>query len=142
MDIAHRPYTIWTMYDYDSPQQADSAAKKSSRFFQLVALSVIKNGISAKFNITEVSSAFGTLKDGQTKEIVADIIDLAKEGNVTFINNYSLDRLLKKLAENMTTSIQKAKKIVNKPFAIITFLKPIIAISFTIFIHRITYYIV
>ncbi|KAG1445982.1 hypothetical protein G6F56_009725 [Rhizopus delemar] len=114
MDIAHRPYTIWTMYDYDSPQQADSTAKKSSRFFQLVALSVIKNGINAKFNITEVSSAFGTLKDGQTKEIVADIIDLAKEGNVTIINNYSLDRLLKKLAENMTTSIQKANNMSRK----------------------------
>lgn len=55
--------------------------------------------------------------------------------------------LLKKLARNLTTSIyveseQYLKKIVNKPFAIINFSKPVIAITFTVFIHRITYHIV
>lgn len=68
MDIAHRPYTIWTLYDYDSPP----------------------------------------------KEIVADIIDLAKEGNDTIISNYSLNRLLKELAEIMATSIKKANNMSRK----------------------------
>lgn len=44
---------------------------------------MINHGINATFTITDISSAFGQLKDGQTKATVDDIINLAKEGNVS-----------------------------------------------------------
>jgi hypothetical protein len=43
-DITVTPYTIWTLYDYDSAQKLESAARLSSRLFQIIALSVIKHG--------------------------------------------------------------------------------------------------
>ncbi|CAO3631090.1 unnamed protein product [Mucor fragilis] len=47
-NIAFRPYTIWTLYEYDTPQKTNSQAKMLSSIFQTIACSVIRNGSSAR----------------------------------------------------------------------------------------------
>lgn len=42
-DIAYRPYTIWTLCEYDSPQESDSQPHRLSKMFQSIALLVIEN---------------------------------------------------------------------------------------------------
>lgn len=39
----YQPYTIWTLYDYDSAQTIDSQAKLGSLLFQKIALNVLES---------------------------------------------------------------------------------------------------
>ncbi|ORE01790.1 hypothetical protein BCV72DRAFT_281825, partial [Rhizopus microsporus var. microsporus] len=50
-NIMFRPYTIWTLYEYDSPQKTDSQARMLSGIFQNIAYSVIRNGSVARVDI-------------------------------------------------------------------------------------------
>ncbi|KAG1089801.1 hypothetical protein G6F42_019879 [Rhizopus arrhizus] len=107
-NIAFRPYTIWTLYEYDTPQKTNSQAKMLSSIFQIIACSVIRNGPSARVNVSCFKNVKDQLKDNVTKNTLAQIVQLEEDGFIAIINNSELNSLLQPLADSMSTSIKDA----------------------------------
>lgn len=107
-DIVFRPYTIWTLYENDSPQKTDSQARMLSGIFQNITYSVIRNGSAARVGVNFFKNVQDQLKDNATKDTLAQILGLEEGGFITIINNFALGRLLQSLADSMITSIKNA----------------------------------
>ncbi|KAI9252684.1 hypothetical protein BY458DRAFT_522761 [Sporodiniella umbellata] len=116
-DISYRPYTIWTLCEYDSSQSLDSQSQKLSRMFQSIASEVIKNGAAARIEVILFHELHNTLKKGNAKDTVGEIIGLQENGSIPVINNLNLSRLLHNLADSMTTSIKNANHTAAKLLA-------------------------
>lgn len=98
IDIAHRPCSIWTLYNY---QKLDLCSEEKLKIFS--ANRSFYNKKWVQYDIQHHKSISSIWHFEQTKEIVADIVNLPEEGNVTItMNNGSFNKLLKKPAENMT----------------------------------------
>jgi hypothetical protein len=113
-DISYRPYTIWTLCEYDSSQSLDSQSQKLSRMFQSIASEVFKNGSAARIEVMLFHELHNTLKEGKVKDTIGKIISLQENGSVPVINNLNLSRLLHDLADSMTTSISNANQTAAK----------------------------
>ncbi|KAI7894979.1 uncharacterized protein EV154DRAFT_477757 [Mucor mucedo] len=114
-DISYRPYTIWTLCDYDSSQQTDSQSQLLSQLFQTIATSVINNGILAQIKLDVLNDLCSKLKNGAIKYTIREFID-QQEKSFAVINNMKLNQLLTILADSMTTSIKNANAVVNSNF--------------------------
>ncbi|CAO3679520.1 unnamed protein product [Rhizopus stolonifer] len=115
-NIAFRPYTIWTLYEYDTPQKTNSQAKMLSSIFQTIACSVIRNGSSARVNVNCFKNVKDQLKDNVTKSTLAQILELEEDGFIAIINNFKLNSLLQPLADSISTSIKNANLNAAKQF--------------------------
>jgi len=113
-DISYRPYTIWTLCEYDSSQSLDSQSQKLSRMFRSVASEVFKNGSAARIEVMLFRELHNTLKEGKVKDTIEEIISLQENGSVAVINNLNLSRLLQDLADSMTNSISYANQTAAK----------------------------
>ncbi|KAI7850002.1 hypothetical protein BDC45DRAFT_519179 [Circinella umbellata] len=113
-DITYRPYTIWTLCEYDSPQKIDSQSHKLSKVFQSIALLVLKNGSAAQIEVMIFQDLYSTLKDGTIKDTVEQIIKLQDNGSIEIINNMKLSNLLQILADFMTASINNSNQMASK----------------------------
>ena len=61
-DISYRPYTIWTLCEYDSSQKLDWQSHKLSKMFESIASLVIKNGSAARIKVMIFHELHNTLK--------------------------------------------------------------------------------
>ena len=117
-DIMFRPYTIRTLYEYDSQQKINSQAQMLSSIFQNIAHLVIRNESAARVGINCLKNVHDQLKDNATKNILAQILELEEEGGlITIINNFELSRLLQSLADLMATSLKITNLYAAKLFA-------------------------
>lgn len=114
-DISYRPYTIWTLCDYDSSQQTDSQYQLLSQLFQTIATSVINNGILAQIKLEVLNDLCSKLKDGAIKYTIREFIN-QQEKSFAVINNTKLNQLLTILADSLTTSIKNANAVVISNF--------------------------
>jgi hypothetical protein len=109
-----RPYTIWTLYDYDSAQKMDSQAKLGSLLFQRIAQevfhSVTNNTIPlVKRKIFEQFQG----KNGEFVKIIKDILKLFGESDeITIIDNNDLDKHLQSIVGLISPSLRTANEVV------------------------------
>lgn len=109
-DITFQPYTIWTLYYYDSNQSLDSQSQKLSLMFQRLALAVITDGAAARLEMNIFKDLYAQLNDNYIIEIIKQILDLDQGESISVINNIKLNQKLQKLADTITTSISNANK--------------------------------
>lgn len=74
--MSFQPYTIWTLYNYDSNQSLDSQSQKLSLIFQSIALAVIEDGANARVEVNTFRSLYGQLNDNKIKEIIKQILNM------------------------------------------------------------------
>ncbi|KAG1402249.1 hypothetical protein G6F59_012929 [Rhizopus arrhizus] len=74
----------------------------------IIACSVIRNGPSARVNVSCFKNVKDQLKDNVTKNTLAQIVQLEEDGFIAIINNSELNSLLQPLADSMSTSIKDA----------------------------------
>ncbi|KAI8638230.1 hypothetical protein BD408DRAFT_446960 [Parasitella parasitica] len=113
-DISYRPYTIWTLCEYDSAQTLDSQSHKLSKMFQSIASEVFKNGSAAHIEVMLFHKLHNTLKDGAVKDAIGQIINLQENGLIVVIDNLKLSSLLQTLADSMTTSLKNSNQTAAK----------------------------
>lgn len=108
-----RPYTIWTLADYDSPQVVESQAKKASKAFQHIGLSVIRSGPQAELDVGQIQQILPECKGviRQALEHVTSLCDA--QGSIKIIGNKQLDEQLQILANSMITSLKSANVAVK-----------------------------
>ncbi|KAI7859231.1 hypothetical protein BDC45DRAFT_531130 [Circinella umbellata] len=116
-DIFFRLYMIWMLCNYDSAQQLDSQSQLLSQFFQLIAISVIKNGEVVQVKVKNLNDLHDKLKDGAIKFVIREFLNQQEDESLPVINNMKLNQLLTILADSMTTSIKNANAVVIKNFA-------------------------
>lgn len=110
-----RPYTIFTLCEYDSPQVAESQAQKISSMFQSIAYSVINDGEAATVSVEIFPELHDQLRqDATAAPIISQIIVLAEHGQIRVINNAALDSLLQLLARSIITAIRNANNVAVK----------------------------
>lgn len=112
----YQPYTIWTLYDYDSAQTIDSQAKLGSLLFQKIALNVLE---SSK-NLVDPFIEKKTLENFQDKgrELAATIEEMlklfGKNECIDIIDNKDLDKHLQSIAQSMSSSLRTANEMVKE----------------------------
>ncbi|CAO3628697.1 unnamed protein product [Mucor hiemalis] len=85
-DMSFQPYTIWTLYNYDSNQSSDSQSQKLSLIFQSIALAVIEDGVNARVEMNTFRSLYGQLNDNKIKEIIKQILNMYYKLGSVLIN--------------------------------------------------------
>ncbi|CEG67171.1 hypothetical protein RMATCC62417_03638 [Rhizopus microsporus] len=114
-NMMFRPYTIFTLCEYDSPQVIESQAQKLSTMFQSIAHSVINDGAAATVSVDVFQKVHDQLPhDSTAAPIISQIIALSEYGRIRIINNTALESLLQPLAKSMVTSIRNANNIAVK----------------------------
>ncbi|KAG0162387.1 hypothetical protein DFQ30_002187 [Apophysomyces sp. BC1015] len=108
-----RPYTIWTFADYDSPQVVEAQAKKASKVFQHIGLSVIGSGPQAELEVGQIQQILPECKGiiRQALEHVTSLCDA--KGSIKIIGNKQLDEQLQILANSMISSLRNANMAVK-----------------------------
>lgn len=110
-----RPYTIFTLCEYGSPQVAESQAQKISSMFQTIAYSVINDGAAATVSEEIFQELHHQLRqDSTAAPIMLQKIALAEHGQIRIINNTALDSLLQHLARSIITAIRSANSVAVK----------------------------
>lgn len=112
----YQPYTIWTLYDYDSAQTTDSQAKLASLLFQKIAIIVLES----TQNRVEPYMEKKTLEDfcGKGRELantIEEILKLfGKNDRIKIIDNKDLDIHLQAIAQLMSSSLRTANETVKE----------------------------
>jgi hypothetical protein len=112
----YQPYTIWTLYDYDSAQTMDSQAKRGSLIFQKIALNVLE---SIKNNVDPFieKNALENYQDdgGELAGTVKEILKLfGQNKRIGIIGNKDLDKHLQSIAKIMGSSLTTANEVVKE----------------------------
>jgi hypothetical protein len=112
----HQPYTVWTLYDYDSAQTMDSQAKRGSLIFQKIASNVhdsIKNNVDSFIE----KKALENYQDdgGELAATVKEILKLfGQNERISIIGNKDLDKHLQSIAKTMNSSLTAANQVVKE----------------------------
>ncbi|KAG1145867.1 hypothetical protein G6F37_006405 [Rhizopus arrhizus] len=112
----YQPYTVWTLYDYDSAQTMDSQAKRGSLIFQKIASNVhdsIKNNVDSFIE----KKALENYQDdgGELAATVKEILKLfGQNERISIIGNKDLDKHLQSIAKTMNSSLTAANQVVKE----------------------------
>jgi hypothetical protein len=110
-NLACRPATIWTLADFDGATNDDILA---SRLFQTVALSVLtKNGQVKKHDLLVLLDACNS-KSKITDKLTAILEFFEDEQDMSVIGNVNLNKILKDMAEMLSSGISKANVGIRK----------------------------
>lgn len=110
-NLACRPATIWTLADFDGATNDDILA---SRLFQTVALSVLtKNGQVTKHGLLVLLHACNS-KSKITDKLTAILEFFEDEQDMSVIGNVNLNKILKDMAEMLSSGISKANVGIQK----------------------------
>ncbi|CAO3595713.1 unnamed protein product [Absidia cylindrospora] len=114
--VTTRPYTVFTLANYDSAKD-DTSYRIASDLFSHVALAVIRNedGLTKQ----EVDVLTKRLPKGDIHTILTSILDLFDDNNNTIhiIHNTKLNRHLETLAKLLSTHISTANESIVKAVA-------------------------
>lgn len=114
-NLMFHPYTIWTLYEYDSPQKFESQSQKLSLIFQAIVYAVIENGINVRINIDVFKCVHASLKNNKVKLDIVDILKLEEEnGLIAIINSVEFSLKLQALADGMVGSIKNSNDVAKQ----------------------------
>ncbi|KAI9595880.1 hypothetical protein BDF19DRAFT_413340 [Syncephalis fuscata] len=104
-----RPYTIWTLADFDSTAALPSQSSMASKMFQLVIFAVI-NGTNA-LKKDEIETLYADCSDGVTKASLEAILNqFGSSDELMVLKNTNLNMVLKQMATSMMTDLQRINK--------------------------------
>lgn len=112
----YQPYTIWTLYDYDSAQTVDSQAKLGSLLFQKIALNVLESSKNPVDPFIE-KKTLENFQDtgGELAATIKEMLKLfGKNERIDIIDNKDLDKHLQSIAQSMSSSLRTANKTVKE----------------------------
>ncbi|KAI7900041.1 uncharacterized protein BX663DRAFT_440175 [Cokeromyces recurvatus] len=109
-DIRSRPYTVFTLADWDNGAD-DTDYRVGSKLLQDIAMSVIQNGHSATLSKDKFLRLMARLKsDKVMQNYFKAIAKLFNCDLLEIIDNKELNNILQNIAESLITSIVKANK--------------------------------